>query len=112
MEKQSNPCWNDDHLYLDFSHQKASLDGKTLELTTFEFLILRVLSSRPHIIMSREVLHDNIWNSEKEPVDEHALTVAISRIRAKIETAAGTTFVRFTVWLCMTGGFNQFWCAK
>lgn len=40
MQKQANPCWNDGHLFLDFSRQKASLDGKTLELTAFEFIIL------------------------------------------------------------------------
>ncbi|MNW04664.1 Sensory transduction protein regX3 [compost metagenome] len=36
-------------------------------------------------IMTREQLIDKIWSMDAEFVDENALTVAIKRLRAKIE---------------------------
>ncbi|MOA30261.1 Transcriptional regulatory protein WalR [compost metagenome] len=36
-------------------------------------------------IMTREQLIDKIWSTDAEFVDENALTVAIKRLRAKIE---------------------------
>jgi DNA-binding response OmpR family regulator len=36
-------------------------------------------------ILTREQLIDKIWSADAEFVDENALTVAIKRLRAKIE---------------------------
>ncbi len=38
-----------------------------------------------HAVLTRQVLLEKLWDADENFVDEHALTVAISRIRGKIE---------------------------
>ena len=47
---------------------------------------LKVLVRNPQIVLTRQVLLEKLWDADENFVDEHALTVAISRIRGKIET--------------------------
>ncbi len=39
----------------------------------------------PQIVLTRQMLLEKLWDADENFVDEHALTVAISRIRGKIE---------------------------
>ncbi|MNW66835.1 Sensory transduction protein regX3 [compost metagenome] len=47
--------------------------------------LLKILVANPGTILTREQLIDRIWTQEAEFVDENALTVAVKRLRAKIE---------------------------
>lgn len=46
---------------------------------------MKIFVTNPGIILNREQLIDKIWSQEAEFVDENALTVAVKRLRAKIE---------------------------
>lgn len=47
--------------------------------------MLKVLVRNPQIVLTRQVLLEKLWDADENFVDEHALTVVISRIRGKFE---------------------------
>ena len=63
----------------------ATLAGKLVIFTPMEYRLLKVLVRNPQIVLTRQVLLEKLWDADENFVDEHALTVAISRIRGKIE---------------------------
>jgi two-component system alkaline phosphatase synthesis response regulator PhoP len=69
---------------VDFKAQEASRKGKTLDLSTKEFQVLRYLAQREGEAVSREDLLRNVWKYEDLPttrtVDNFILT-----LRKKIE---------------------------
>lgn len=62
-----------------YKHQEQLILSKT------ELKLLKILVTNPGILLNREQLIDKIWSREAEFVDENALTVAVKRLRAKIE---------------------------
>jgi DNA-binding response OmpR family regulator len=63
---------------------RATLDGKVLTLTTFEFGLLRVLAERAGRVLSREQLLDLVKGNAEEVFDR-SVDVHIFRLRQKIE---------------------------
>jgi len=63
----------------------ATLAGEPVIFTPMEYRLLKVLVRNPQIVLTRQVLLEKLWDADENFVDEHALTVAISRIRGKIE---------------------------
>jgi DNA-binding response OmpR family regulator len=61
------------------------LDGKRLELTAYEFSLLRALAERAGRVLSREQLLDLAKGSAEEAFDR-SIDVHISRLRQKLET--------------------------
>jgi two-component system response regulator VicR len=62
------------------------LKGDTnIILTPTEFKILKVLLINKGQVLTRRVLMEEIWDKDLNFVDEHALTVNINRLRAKLE---------------------------
>ena len=57
--------------------------GKTQQLTKNEFGILRLLMQNKGQILPREVLIDELWQSEAF-IDENTLNVNIARLRRKL----------------------------
>ena len=55
--------------------------------------MLKVLVGNPQTVLTRQVLLEKLWDADANFVDEHALTVAISRIRRKIE-ADGLQYIK------------------
>ncbi|WP_054943895.1 response regulator transcription factor [Paenibacillus ihuae] len=72
-------------LSLDFGKLEFYKHKEQLTLSKTEIKLLNLLVSNPGIILNREQLIDKIWSQDAEFVDENALTVAIKRLRAKIE---------------------------
>ncbi len=70
-------------LTLDPSSLRATLDGRDLELTSYEFALLRVLAERPGRACSREQLLD-LANGGAEEAFDRTIDVRISRLRAKL----------------------------
>jgi DNA-binding response OmpR family regulator len=71
-------------LALDPRSLSATLDGKPISLTTYEFGLLRVLAERAGRVLSREQLLDLVKGNAEEVFDR-SVDVHIFRIRQKIE---------------------------
>ncbi len=77
--------YTDNTLSINFSELTAALAGEPVIFTPMEYRLLKVLVRNPHIVLTRQMLLEKLWDADENFVDEHALTVAISRIRGKIE---------------------------
>jgi DNA-binding response OmpR family regulator len=71
-------------LEISTSSMTASMNGKPLELTPYEFLILRVLAERKGHVLTREQIMDLAKGSTDEAFDR-SIDVRISRLRQKLE---------------------------
>lgn len=81
-------------LLVDFSAARVTLDDKALSLTPTEYKLLCALTSHPGQLLTRGQLLEQLWDKDADFVDEHTLTLNISRLRAKlgegyIETVRG-----------------------
>ena len=56
-----------------------------MELSITEQKLLRILCENRGATVKRSHLIDSVWSGETEFVDEHALTVAMKRLRGKLE---------------------------
>jgi len=70
-------------LWVDPAGRRASLDGRTLELTRIEFDLLDVLSSRPGTVFSRVDLLEKVWGPSWYG-DTHVVDVHVSNLRRKL----------------------------
>lgn len=85
--------YDDGRLFLDFSEQSASLNGKAITLSAMEYKMLYLFCKNSKQILTRQRLLERLWDAEENYVDEHTLTSAVSRIRGKIE-ADGDTYIK------------------
>lgn len=86
ISKQSGgDCYDDSNLYINFSELTATLAGQAIIFTPLEYRLLKVLIKNPQTVLTRQILLEKLWDAAENYVDEHALTVTISRIRSKIE---------------------------
>ena len=86
IEKRTGgDCCTDGTLSINFSELTATLAGEPVIFTPLEYRLLKVLVRNPQIVLTRQVLLEKLWDADGNFVDEHALTIAISRIRGKIE---------------------------
>ena len=72
-------------MVFDFERLLFTKDGQGIELSKTEQRLLHLLVSNPGQTVTRERLLDYIWPDGGGFVDENALSVAISRLRSKIE---------------------------
>ncbi|MEJ7602599.1 MAG: response regulator transcription factor [Kofleriaceae bacterium] len=70
-------------LVLDPQRMAVTLDGKSIEVTAYEFAILRALAQRPGRVLSREQLLDLAKGSAELSFDR-SIDVHVSRLRAKL----------------------------
>ncbi|HUJ57494.1 MAG TPA: response regulator transcription factor [Kofleriaceae bacterium] len=70
-------------LVLDPSKMAVTLDGKLVDVTAYEFSILRALAQRPGKVLSREQLLDLAKGSADLSFDR-SIDVHVSRLRAKL----------------------------
>lgn len=82
---QKTNVFTQDSFIFDFDKMKFSKDGVDMELSRTEQKILRLLCENRGATLKRSYLIDEVWTGETEYVDEHALTVAIKRLRDKLE---------------------------
>ncbi len=68
---------------IDVDAMHATLDGATLSLTTYEFMLLRALAERAGRVLSREQLVDIVRGSAEEAFDR-SVDVHISHLRGKL----------------------------
>lgn len=72
-------------LVLDFEGLRFTKSNKMIEFSKTEQRLLYLLTSNPGQTIPRERLLDYVWSDSGEFVDENALSVAISRLRSKLE---------------------------
>ena len=69
----------------DFKEMTYSVLGNQIDLSKTEQKLLRMLVENKGITLERSMLIDRIWTDGAEYVDENALSVAIKRLRDKLE---------------------------
>ena len=69
----------------DFEHLVYRKNGSLVELSHTEQNLLKILVENRGHAVSRASMVDRIWTDGAEYVDENALTVAVKRLRAKLE---------------------------
>ena len=70
-------------LVLDPQRMTVTLDGKAIDVTAYEFAILKALAQRPGRVLSREQLLDLAKGSAELSFDR-SIDVHVSRLRAKL----------------------------
>ena len=70
-------------LYLDFEHHEFRRKQEQLSLTPTEIRVLKQLLDRRGEIVSKKVLMEQGWNGR--PVDGNTLSIAVRRLRGKLE---------------------------
>lgn len=77
--------YHDGYLYVDFDTYEASRSGLPVVLTPMEYKLLRFMVHNPRRVLTRQMMLERLWDLDGQFVDEHALTVNVGRLRAKIE---------------------------
>ena len=75
-----------DDLVIDFGKLTAAIGDEPVLFTPIEYKILKIFTSNPNILLTRQILLEKLYDVDSNFVDEHALTVNINRLRNKIET--------------------------
>ena len=91
--KPAKDLYDDGRLFLDFSEQSATLNGKPVTLSPMEYKMLYLFCKNPRQVLTRQRLLERLWDVDEKFVDEHTLTTSISRIWGKIE-AEGDTYIK------------------
>lgn len=73
-------------IIIDANRHEVTVKGKTAPLTSTEFKILRILSSKRGWVFSREQILDSLWGNEKTVVDR-TIDVHIKHLREKLGSA-------------------------
>ncbi|MDE6201665.1 MAG: response regulator transcription factor [Clostridiales bacterium] len=73
------------HTELNYQTNTVFVDGKPIELTKKEFLLLFKLLSSPNIIFSREQLLNDIWGYDSESADR-TVDTHIKWLRSKVDS--------------------------
>ena len=74
----------DDHLSIDFAHNRLLMQGKTVGLTPTESILLHVLLRNAGRVVENRMLIARVWPSEE--VYEDTLRVHMHRLRRKLES--------------------------
>ena len=78
---------------LDLLAHTVKLNGAPVELTNREYALLEVFMHNRGRILPRTLIAEKIWASHYD-VDTNLLDVYMSRLRSKLETAAGRTLFK------------------
>ena len=84
-EKPGDGCYQEGPFVFDFGRMAYYKNGQPVELSRTEQRLLRILTENHGFTLSREKLIDWVWTEGAEYVDENALSVAVRRLRGKLE---------------------------
>lgn len=96
-----------DAFSFDFSAMEFLKNGLPIELSKTEQKLLRLLVSNRGVTLSRNSLIERIWADGAAYVDENALSVAVSRLRSKLEDDPSSPRYLKTVY-----GIGYTWAVK
>lgn len=83
-ESESSTLFVCGNLEIDFDQRTLRKAGDPLILTPTEFKLLWLFCKNPGKVLTRRMLLESLWDNEGNFVDEHTLTINISRLRSKI----------------------------
>ena len=83
----SSEAYEDDTYHFDFKSMEFRAKGELVELSKTEQKLLRTLVENAGRVVKRDQLIDAIWTDGAEYVDENALSVAVKRIRDKLDAS-------------------------
>jgi DNA-binding response OmpR family regulator len=93
-DEQDQPILVSGDLELDPNAVEATLDGHDLDLTPFEFRLLRGLMRRPGRVFSRDDLIDAIHGDDDPGIIDRTIDVHLGRLRRKLgDDAAEPRFI-------------------
>lgn len=78
-------AFDDGNLRIDLEKMLAVKNGEKLAITPNEYKILRILIANAGRIVSRRQILENVYDTDGNFIDDHTLTVNITRLRGKIE---------------------------
>ena len=81
--RRPGPAQKESGLALDDAGYKASIDGRSLDLTAVEYQLFKVLASQPGRIFTRQQLMDAMYRDERV-VSDRTVDSHIKKIRRKI----------------------------
>ena len=88
MQKESaknTQIWEGSIWKFDFTNMRFTVSGQDVELSKTEQKLLALLVQHVGMTVPRETLMDRIWTDGAVYVDENALSVAIKRLRDKLQ---------------------------
>lgn len=88
MQKESaknTQIWEGSIWKFDFTNMRFTVSGQEVELSKTEQKLLALLVQHVGMTVPRETLMDRIWTDGAVYVDENALSVAIKRLRDKLQ---------------------------
>ena len=91
--KPAKDLYDDGRLFLDFSEQSATLNGKPVTLSPMEYKMLYLFCKNPRQVLTRQRLLERLWDVDEKYVEEHTLTTFVSRLRGKLE-AGGERYIK------------------
>lgn len=100
-------CTEIDGFQFDFDRMEFRKDGQLIELSKTEQKLLRILVENRGQTLPRATLVDRIWTDGAEYVDENALSVAMKRLRDKLEETPSNPKYLKTVY-----GIGYTWAVK
>ena len=72
-------------LIIYFDNRILKKNDEIICLTPTEFDLLNIFVKNKNTVLTREVLLEKLWDSKENFVDEHTLTLNISRLRSKLD---------------------------
>jgi len=91
----------------DFRRMEFRKNGRSIDLSKTEQRLLRLLVENRGVTLSRETLLDRVWTDGAEYVEENALSVAVKRLRDKLEDSPSKPQYLKTVY-----GIGYTWVVK
>lgn len=86
-----------DNLVIDAKYRMVETDGKSIELTNYEFEILYLLARHPGQVFSKEQIYNQVWKEPYYRAEDNVMSL-IRRIRKKIEPDPSKPIFILTVW--------------
>ena len=72
-------------LKIDFDKMKVFKNNNEVKVTSKEFKLLKLLCDNRGKVLQRERIMEKVWDIDEEFIDSNSLSVAIKRLREKIE---------------------------
>lgn len=85
-----------DDLSLDMNTMMAYIDEVPIELTNYEYNILKILMESPNRVFTKKNLYQMIWGYDYES-DENVINIHVSNIRKKLKRASSREYIK-TIW--------------
>lgn len=85
MEKKNDRLLVSGNIAIDLEKGMATREGRALELTAAEYRLLCLLIRNAGILVTRNRILEELWDSGGNFVDDNTLSVYIRRLREKIE---------------------------